>query len=99
LFAAELAAQPNKHDHKYSESPRPLDTGRKRRKGGDANPEFRFGSRRGSGWVGGCGLDQSRLGSHGRYITFQMAEVAVPRQMFQEILSLIARLRAPPAPA
>jgi len=31
--------------------------------------------------------------------TFQMAEVAVPRQMFQEILSLIARLRAPPAPA
>jgi hypothetical protein len=25
-----------------------------------------------------------------------MAEVAVPRQMFQEILSLIARLRAPP---
>jgi Transposase DDE domain group 1 len=35
---------------------------------------------------------------HGRYVTFQMAEVAVPRQMFQEILSLIARLRAPPAP-
>jgi hypothetical protein len=28
-----------------------------------------------------------------------MAEVAVPRQMFKEILSLIARLRAPPAPA
>jgi hypothetical protein len=33
--------------------------------------------------------------SHGRYVTFHMAEVAVPRQMFQEILSLIARLRAP----
>jgi hypothetical protein len=31
--------------------------------------------------------------------TFQMAEVAVPRQMFAEILSLIARLQAPPAPA
>ena len=30
---------------------------------------------------------------------FQMAEVAMPRQMFAEILSLIARLRAPPAPA
>jgi hypothetical protein len=29
----------------------------------------------------------------------QMAEVAVPRQMFAEILSLIARLRAPSAPA
>jgi len=37
--------------------------------------------------------------SHGRYVTFQMAEVAVPKQMFREILSLIVRLRAPPAPA
>ncbi len=37
--------------------------------------------------------------SHGRYVTFQMAEVAVPRQMFADILALIARLRAPPAPA
>jgi hypothetical protein len=32
------------------------------------------------------------------YVTFQMAEVAAPRQMFAEILSLIARLRARPAP-
>ena len=37
--------------------------------------------------------------SHGRYVTFQMAEVAMPRQMFQEILSLIARLRATSTPA
>jgi len=37
--------------------------------------------------------------SHGRYVTFQMAEVSVSRQIFAEILSLIARLRAPPAPA
>jgi Transposase DDE domain group 1 len=36
--------------------------------------------------------------SHGRYASFQMAEAAVSRQMFQEILSLIARLRAPHAP-
>ena len=36
---------------------------------------------------------------HGRSVIFQMAEVAVPRQMFADILSLIARLRAPPAPA
>ena len=36
---------------------------------------------------------------HGRYVTFQMAEVAVSRQMSSDILSLIARLRAPPAPA
>jgi len=41
----------------------------------------------------------AKVVSHGRYVTFQMAEVAMPRQMFQEILSLIARLRAPPAPA
>ena len=41
----------------------------------------------------------AKVVSHGRYVTFQMAEVAVPRQMFQEILTLIARLRAPPAPA
>jgi Transposase DDE domain group 1 len=36
---------------------------------------------------------------HGRYVTFQMAEVAVPHRIFADILSLIARLRAPPAPA
>jgi hypothetical protein len=41
----------------------------------------------------------AKVVSHGRYVTFQMAEVAVPRQMFAEILSLIARLRAPPAPS
>jgi len=41
----------------------------------------------------------AKVVSHGRYVTFQMAEVAVPRQMFAAILSLIARLRAPPAPA
>src|SRR5712692_6448603 len=39
----------------------------------------------------------AKVVSHGRYVTFQMAEVAVPRQMFADILSLIARLRAPPA--
>jgi hypothetical protein len=32
-------------------------------------------------------------------VAFQLTEGAVPRQMFAEILSLIARLRAPPAPA
>ena len=41
----------------------------------------------------------ARVVSHGRYVTFQLAEVAVPRRLFAEILSLIARLRAPPAPA
>jgi hypothetical protein len=32
-------------------------------------------------------------------VTFEMAELAVPRRMFQQILRLIDRLRAPPAPA
>ena len=41
----------------------------------------------------------AKVVSHGRYVTLQMAEVAVSRRMFQEILSLIAQLRAPPAPA
>jgi len=41
----------------------------------------------------------AKVVSHGRYVTFQMAEVAVSRQMFANILSLIARLRALPAPA
>src|SRR5271168_4001935 len=41
----------------------------------------------------------AKVVNHGRYVTFQMAEVAVSRQMFADILSLIVRLRAPPAPA
>jgi Transposase DDE domain group 1 len=41
----------------------------------------------------------AKVVSHGRYVTFPMAEVAVSRQMFAEIRSLIARLRVPPAPA
>jgi len=41
----------------------------------------------------------ARVVSHGRYVTFQMAEVAVSRLMFRDILMHIARLRAPPAPA
>ncbi len=37
--------------------------------------------------------------SHGRYLVFQMAEVAVPRELFRGILDRIARLRPPdPAP-
>ena len=36
---------------------------------------------------------------HGRYVTFQLAEVAVPRMLFAEILRLMAQLRPPPDPA
>ena len=35
---------------------------------------------------------------HGRYITFQMAEVAIPRTLFVEILRLISGLRPAPLP-
>jgi len=41
----------------------------------------------------------AKVVNHGRYVTFQLAEVAVSRQLFADILSLIARLRPPPAPA
>ncbi|MFI5020694.1 MAG: transposase [Alphaproteobacteria bacterium] len=34
---------------------------------------------------------------HGRYAIFQMADVAVPRELLQEVLWLIAELRSPPA--
>ncbi len=36
--------------------------------------------------------------NHGRYIAFQMAEVAISRQLFADILRLIAELRPPPDP-
>ncbi len=35
---------------------------------------------------------------HGRYITFQMAEVALPRCLFANILRLIDGLRPAPLP-
>ena len=36
---------------------------------------------------------------HGRYVTFQLAEVAVSRKLFQKILELIDNLRRRPVPA
>ena len=41
----------------------------------------------------------AKVVSHGRYIAFQLAEVAIPRDLFADILRLIAELRAPPDPA
>ncbi len=40
----------------------------------------------------------AKMVRHGRDVTFQMAEVAVSRRMFGQILARIARLRAPPMP-
>ena len=41
--------------------------------------------------------DRRKVVSHGRSVAFQMAEVAIPRQMFHEILRLIAELRPQPS--
>ncbi len=35
---------------------------------------------------------------HGRYVTFQLAEVAIPRALFAEILRLIDGMRPAPLP-
>jgi hypothetical protein len=40
----------------------------------------------------------ARIVRHGRYVVFQLAEVAVPRAMFEEILRRIERLRPGPPP-
>jgi hypothetical protein len=37
----------------------------------------------------------AKIVSHGRYVAFQMAEVAIPRKVFADILRLIAELRPP----
>ncbi len=39
----------------------------------------------------------AKVVSHGRYVAFQMAEVAIPRNLFADVLRLIAELRPPPA--
>ena len=41
----------------------------------------------------------AKIVSHARYVIFQMAEVAVPRALFAEILSLIDGLRPRAAPS
>ena len=40
--------------------------------------------------------DRTKVVSHGRYVAFQMAEVAIPRNLFADILRMIAELRSPP---
>ena len=40
----------------------------------------------------------ARIVHHGRYVVFQLAEVAVPRALFAEILRRIDRLRPRPPP-
>jgi hypothetical protein len=41
----------------------------------------------------------AKVVAHGRYLVFQMAEVAVPQELFGRLLDRIATLRPPdPAP-
>ena len=40
----------------------------------------------------------AKVVAHGRYVTFQLAEVAIPRTLFTETLRLIDHLRQKPAP-
>ncbi len=41
----------------------------------------------------------AKIVRHGRYVVFQMAEVAIPRELIADILRRIDRLRPKPAPA
>ncbi len=41
----------------------------------------------------------AKVARHGRYVTFQLAEVALPRDLFADILDRIDRLRPRPTPA
>ena len=38
----------------------------------------------------------AKVVGHARYVSFQMAEVAIPRRVFADILRMIAELRPPP---
>ncbi len=40
----------------------------------------------------------AKVVSHGRYVTFQLAEVTVPRELFRKILRLVDGLRPAPLP-
>ena len=40
----------------------------------------------------------AKVARHGRYVTFQLAEIAIPKSLFAEILRLIDGLRPAPLP-
>ena len=40
---------------------------------------------------------EAKIVQHAHYVTFQIAEVAVPRKLFREILRRISRLQKAPA--
>ena len=72
--------------------------------GGEDRPlvvfqDFQPGRDIGGVFVAGLRRDAkigAKVVSHGRYVAFQMAEVAIPKNLFADILRLIAELRPPP---
>jgi hypothetical protein len=42
-----------------------------------------------------CRCQRAKIVTHSCYVTFQMAEVAIPRELFAAILTRIRRLRPP----
>ncbi len=60
----------------------------------DVNDAERLGRDPAMRWIVG-----GKAVRHGRYVTFQLAEIAVPGNLFQKILSLIDDLRRRPVPA
>ncbi len=42
--------------------------------------------------------NDAKIVRHGRYVVFQMAEVAIPRRLFDEILRRVGRLTPKPVP-
>jgi hypothetical protein len=53
---------------------------------------------RGPGELHECKI-VAKIVRHGHYVAFQMAEVAISKNLFADILRLIAELRPPPDPA
>ena len=63
----------------------------------DDDPPGRRGWRTAADEEGSMAAKRRKAVSDGRYAIFQMAEVAVPRELFRRILDRIARLRSPDA--
>jgi hypothetical protein len=43
-----------------------------------------------------CPVGMARACGHGRYVAFQMAEIDIPRNLFADMLRMLAELRSPP---
>lgn len=62
------------------------------------SPTNRVSGRSVNAHLGNAGQDRAKVVRHAKAVTFQLAEVAVPRALFEAILEQIGRLRAAPSP-